>query len=99
MLKNLVVMFYLFEVQVIDLVNSGKYELTECSEDEKIKCGDKNLYCCSSEICCTEYERSTLRDHGYFSPKFVIISLPSILQKHSFEINLITVYILKLMLY
>ena len=78
-MKTPIVMFWLFIIQAIDIVScgSGAYDLTECSEYEEIQCHEKGLYCCGSSICCTELEHSTLRDHGYFSPKFVIMSILS----------------------
>ena len=71
------VMYWLIVVlQFMILVCSGNrvYEMTECSESEELQCRERNQYCCGSEICCSQREHSTLRDHGYFSPKFVIMS-------------------------
>ena len=78
-MTNLSVMFWLFIVKAIDIVSCGgvDYDLTECSEYEEIQCHERGLYCCGSSICCTELEHSTLRDHGYFRPKFVIMSILS----------------------
>ena len=71
------VMYWLIVVlQFIILVCSGNrvYEMTDCSESEELYCRSRNQYCCGIEICCTQREHSVLRDHGYFSPKFVIMS-------------------------
>jgi len=68
------VMYWLIVVlQFTILVCSGNrvYEMTDCSESEELYCRKRNQYCCGSEICCTQREHSTLRDHGYFSPKLL----------------------------